>query len=96
MTREDLTAQDITQQRVASANGKLALALVGVLAMALMGCVGWIVRPQADYLGRREWDQYVLKGDDERLSLKEDLVEIRDELRTIRADVSTLMRNSQP
>jgi len=72
-------------------NGKLACALVGVLAMALMGCIGWIARP-SDSLGRREWDQYVLKRDAEQLVFKEALCEIKTDVRLIRADVSTLMR----
>ena len=70
---------------------KLAMALVGILAGALMGCVGWMAKP-TDGLGRREWDQYVLKRDAEQSAFKESLSEIKTDVRLIRADVSTLMR----
>ena len=76
----------------AQMNGnKLAIVLVSVLAMALMGCIGWIAKPD-DSLGRREWDQFVLKRDAEQLAVKESLTEIKTDVRLIRADVSTLMR----
>ena len=68
---------------------KLAIALVTILAMALMGCIGWIANP-GDGIGRREWDQYILRDAEQKLSFKETLGEVKTDVRLIRAEVSAL------
>ena len=91
-----MTAKDSAGQSTGNGNGngKLACALVGVLAMALMGCIGWIAKP-GDGIGRREWDQYVLKRDAEQAAFKETLSEVKVDIRLIRSEVAAIRRGGE-
>ena len=69
---------------------KVSRGLTGAMLMALMVCVGWMVRPEPDHVSRREWREMESRQAAEMAGIHVAIAGVGAEVRGIRRDLGML------